>query len=273
LSPSVLALVLLAALTHAVWNTWLKLSGDRLVALATIAAGWGLVAVCAIPFVGVPGPRAWPYLGASMLLHTAYSLTLIHAYSLGKLSVVYPIARGVAPLIVTVASVLFLGDRLGALGLLGILCVIAGVVWLGAPRETPDRASVLYAVLTGTFVGSYTLLDGLGARAGGAHSFSAWLFLGTSTPLVLIALTVHRGQFQRLARPLWAKGISAGVISAIAFWMIIWALSVAPMGLVAALRESSVVFAALLGALLLRESVRWTAVMLVVAGIVLTRLM
>jgi drug/metabolite transporter (DMT)-like permease len=272
LNTSVLALVLLAGLIHAVWNTWLKLSGDRLAALATLAGGWGLFALVAIPLTGLPNRAAWPYLLVSMAVHTAYSLTLIHAYSLGKLSVVYPIARGVAPLIVTFVSVVFLGDRLGVGGLLGILLVIGGVVWLGIPRATPDRGSVLYALLTGACVGTYTLLDGLGARVGGAHAFAAWLFLCTSLPLIAIALARHGSRLFELARPLWFKGVTAGVVSATAFWIVIFAMSVAPMGLVAALRESSVVFAALLGGVMLQEPVRWAAVAVVFGGIVLSRM-
>jgi drug/metabolite transporter (DMT)-like permease len=272
LTSSVLALVLLAALIHAAWNTWLKLSGDRLAALAMLAAGWGCFGLLTIPVTGMPAPRSWPILLISVVVHTVYSLTLIRAYSHGKLSVVYPIARGVAPLIVTLVSVLFLGDSLGPWGIAGITLVIWGVVWLGIPRTTPDRISVVYAVLTGSCVGTYTLLDGVGARMGGAHAFAAWLFLLNSIPLILIALGVHGRDFFVLARPLWRKGVTAGLISATAFWIIIWALSVAPMGLVAALRESSVVFAALIGAAMLREPVRWAAIGLVFGGILLSRL-
>lgn len=270
---SVLALVLLTAAAHALWNSWLKVSGDRLVTLATIAVGWAVVGLAALPAVGVPEPRVWSYLLASTLVHTIYSLTLVRAYGLGNLSVVYPIARGVAPLIVALVSTIYLGDALDSMGLLAVLLIVAGVLWLGLSQSHGSSAGVLFSLLTGVLIGAYTLLDGQGGRIGESpHAFAAWLFILTATPVTATAILFHRGEFTELARPLWSKGISLGIMSAGAYWIVVWAMSVAPMGLVAAVRESSVVFAALIGGFLLREPVRWIAVILVFGGIVLTRL-
>lgn len=270
---AVLGLVLVAAITHALWNTWLKVSEDRLVALALLAAGWGIVGLSALLFVGSFHEDAWPYLLVSTIVHTIYSLTLIRAYSLGDLSVTYPIARGTGPLVVAIVSTVYLGDSLGAVGFLAVILIVIGVIWLGIPRSTRSYASVLFSLLTGILIGAYTLLDGLGGRlAGSPHAYAALLFLLTSIPILVFAGLARRDELSSLARPMWLKGVTAGVLSAAAYWVVVWAMSVAPMGLVAAVRESSVVFAALLGAFLLRERVRWVAVVLVLAGIVLTSL-
>lgn len=270
---SVFFLVLLAALTHALWNSWLKVSGDRLVALAAMGVGWTIVGLAALPLVGMPQPQAWPFLVASTIVHTIYTLILIAAYRLGDLSVVYPIARGLGPLIVALVSTFYFGDELGTNGTIGLAFIVAGVVGLGMPSATPSYPSLGYSVLTGALIGAYTLLDGLGGRNGGSpHVYATWLFLLTGFPVIVIAIAEHRVRFITLARPIWKKGVTAGVLSAGAYWIVIWAMSDAHMGLVAALRESSVVFVALIGAFLLKERVRWFAVALVFVGVVFTKL-
>lgn len=273
MTPTVFALVLLAALGHALWNTWLKTSGDRIVALALLGAGWGVAGLASLPVVGMPEPRVWPYLLASTAVHTAYALALIRAYARGKLTVAYPIARGLGPLIVTLFSTTVLGDTLGLAGIAGVSMLIAGIFWLGIPDRAPDRSVVLLSLLTGILIGCYTLLDGTGGRAGeSAHTYAAWLFLLTSAPVILLALVIHGRRLPTLAAPVWKKGLTAGVLSAAAYWIVVWAMSEAHMGLVAALRESSVLFAGLIGYFVLRERVRWAAVGLVFGGIALTRL-
>jgi len=273
LTLSVLGLVLVAAVIHALWNTWLKASGDRLVALTTLAVGWAIVGLSSLPFVGTPRQEAWPYLLVSALVHTVYSLTLIRAYGLGNLSVTYPIARGTGPLVVVVVSTAYLGDSLGVMGFLAVALIVIGVGWLGVPRSNQGYAGLLFSLLTGAFIGTYTLLDGFGGRLGESpHAYVAWLLLLTAFPIFVVSGSVHGARFASLVRPIWLKGVSAGVLSAAAYWVVVWAMSVAPMGLVAAVRESSVVFAALFGSMLLRERVRWAAVVVVFGGIVFTGL-
>jgi drug/metabolite transporter (DMT)-like permease len=273
LTLSVLGLVLVAALTHALWNAWLKVSGDRLITLATIATGWAIVGLSSLPFVGIAHQDAWPYLLASTLLHALYSLTLIWVYSLAALSTAYPIARGTAPLIVAVVSAVFLGESLGAVGFAAVTLIVIGVVWIGARPLGQDYKGLILSLFTGGLIGAYTLVDGLGGRIGGSpHGFAASLLSLTAILIVLFAGFVHRGEFAAMARPLWLRGIGVGVLSAGAYWVVIWAMSVAPMGLVAAVRESSVVFAAVIGGALLKERVRWAAVVLVFCGVVLTSL-
>ena len=144
-----------------------------------------------------------------------------------------------------------------------MLLIVLGVIWIGAFRLDQSFMGLLFSVLTGVFIGTYTLLDGQGGRIGSSpHAYAAWLFLLTSVPVVAIAFMARRGTFAKLSLPLWSKGVSVGVVSAASYWVIVWAMSVAPMGLVAAVRESSVVFAALIGSFFLRERVRWIGVVL-----------
>lgn len=266
------SLVLAAALLHAGWNFWLKVSGDRLVALATLASGWAIVGSLAAILLGAPKAAAWPYLLGSTVVHTVYSLALIRTYKHGNLSIAYPVARGIGPLVVALVSTIFLGESLGAAGVFGVVLIIGGAVWLGFPATIPDLSNLMISIATGVLIGTYTLLDGLGGRVGSPHVFAAWLFLFTALPIGMVALAVHRAKLCNLVRPIWHKGVVAGVLSAAAYWIVIWAMSEAHMGLVAALRESSVVFAALLGAILLKERVKWLGVCLVFGGIVLTKL-
>lgn len=265
-------LVLFAALVHAGWNSWLKITGDRLAALATISIGWTAVGGFAAVALGAPEPAVWPYLGASTIVHTLYAMALIRSYRDGDLSVVYPVARGVGPLVFALVSSAFLGEALGTIGALGVVLIVAGVLWLGFPRATLGYASVLFSVATGILIASYTLLDGLGGRVAlSPHQFAAWLFLLTALPLLIIAPAVHRARIVSMVRPMLSKGIAVGILSATAYWIVIWAMSQAHLGLVAALRETSVVFAAAIGAFALRECVRWYGIVLVFLGVAATK--
>tara|TARA_B100000029_G_scaffold515566_3_gene623270 strand:+ start:941 stop:1765 length:825 start_codon:yes stop_codon:yes gene_type:complete len=273
LSTSVLLLVLLAAITHASWNAWLKVSGDRLIALATLAIGWLLVGLLSLPFVGFPSTEAWPFLLASIIIHISYSLMLIRAYEFADLSTTYPIARGVAPLVVAILSGILLEEPLGIFGLFAVSLIVLGVIWLGLPSRSNGYKGLTISLITGCLIGIYTFLDGLGGRVSGSPSaYTACLLIGTAIPLFIVTAVVHKRNCFRLVRPLLLRGFLAGVLSAIAFAVVIWAMSIAPMGLVAAVRESSVVFVSMLGALLLKERVRWAAVILVFSGIMLVRM-
>jgi len=273
MTAQVLLLVLLAACIHATWNTWLKLAGDRLVAMSLMGGGWALFAACWLPFLEFPSAQAWPYLAASVGVHLAYTLLLVPTYRLIDLSVAYPMFRGTAPIVVTLISVLWLGEAIGALGVFAVLLVTVGVVSLGWNRARGSYRALLFGVLGGSLVAVYTLLDGIGARASySAHGYAAWLFFLTGVPLLGTGIVLRRGQFVALARPIALRGVGAGVIASTAFWIIIWALTQAPMGLVAAARETSVVFVALLSGMLLKETVSWLAIASVFVGVVLIRL-
>lgn len=268
-----LGFVVIAAAVHALWNVWLKQSGDRLKTLATMSFGWGAVAVVALPFIGFPARESWPYLAASTLIHVVYSLILVASYRFGALSFAYPVARGTGPLIVTIISVAFLDEQIGLSGALAIGLIVGGIGILGIYGHAANMRALLMSLLTGCLIGVYTLVDGLGGRAGDSpHAYSVWLFLLLAITIPPIALAVDKSGLRSLAGTDWRKDFIAGVISVCSYWIAIWAMSVAPLALVAAVRESSVAFAALFGGLLLKERVNWIGVLLVLTGVVLVRL-
>ncbi len=276
---SVAALVLLAALLHAGWNALVKVQGDRLVVMALIAAFAGLLSVFALPFVGAPARAAWPYLATSVVLHTGYKLFLIQAYRYGDLGHVYPVARGVAPLIVLAASVMLVGEALAGTSVLAIFVIGAGVISLAFRGGLPirdDPRPLVYALGTATFIASYTVVDAIGARlAGTPHGYSAWLFLLDALPISLIALLRRRETAIGLLRRHWLAGLGGATMSLGAYWLVIWAVTLGPIAPVAALRETSVIFAAVIATVLLKERFgRWrvAASGAVALGLVLLRL-
>ncbi len=270
---SVFALVVVAAAIHALWNVWLKQSENRLLTLATMSVGWGIFGLLALPFVAPPGMDVWPYLLASIVIHIVYAMVLATSYKVGDLSVVYPIARGTGPLIVTLMAVFLLGEELGPLGMAAVALVILGVMLLGAKKSAGNYTALMISLTSGTMIGLYTLVDGLGGRmAASPHSYAAWLFMLQGPALATVVLIIDRSGFRGLAASNWPKDLVGGFISVLAYWIAIWAMSVAPLPLVAAVRESSVAFAALFGGLMLKERVNWPAVLLILAGVLLIRL-
>lgn len=280
MEPSVFMAILLAAAFHAGWNAIVKIDLDRFLSITLISLAAGVVAVAVLPFVAIPRAAAWPWLLISPVLHTGYNLFLIQAYRAGDLGQVYPIARGAAPLLVSFAMMFGFGEMLTPPAMAGVGLLIAGV-WLMSIRGARGLAklegkAIAYALGTSVFIASYTLTDGLGARANGdAHGYAVWLFLLDGL-LMLAVLLATRGVSGLWAlRPYRWSGLAGGSMSLGAYWIVIWATTVAPIALVAALRESSVLFAAAISVLILREPLtRWRtlSVFAIVAGIVMTRM-
>ena len=274
------ALVLLAALLHAGWNALLKIGLDRFLTASLIQLGAGLAALLALPFVALPPAAAWPWLALSALLHIGYNAFLARAYRYGDLGQVYPLSRGSAPLLVSGVAFVALGEALSPPALLGLGLLVSGLALmalLGARRGTPPSLALLVcAFTTGTFIAGYTLADALGARASGdAVAYALWLFAvnGVVAALVL-RLTRGATAFVGLGRH-WRAGLAGGVMSMLAYSLVIVATTQAPIGLVAALRETSVLFALLIGVLWLRESLplgRICASLAIVAGVVAIKL-
>lgn len=253
----VLILVLVAALLHACWNALVKVNADRLVGIALLAASAGLVSFAIIPWVAPPAAPSWPYLACSVLLHVGYNLFLIRAYAYGDLGQVYPLARGAAPLLVALVSVVFIGESLSLGGLTAVLLLALGVMSLafkGGGALPTDPRAVGFALITSMFIAGYTVTDGLGARlSGSAHSYALWLFALDALPMTAIAIAFRRGSLLQTVERSWLPGLAGGAMSLGAYWIVIWALTQAPMALVAALRETSVVFAALIAVVWLNE--------------------
>jgi drug/metabolite transporter (DMT)-like permease len=279
LDPGVVALVLLAALLHACWNAVVKSDSDRLVSMGLVMLAGALLGLAVVPFVPFPETVAWPYLAASVLIHNFYYFFLLKAYRWGDLSHVYPISRGLGPLLVALVSGRLIGEHLAPHEIAGVVLVSCGIASLafghGLPRGKEWRP-VIYAVLTGVTISAYTIADGLGARhAGNALSYIAWLNVVEGPWVFLLALAMRRGGIVLYLRRSWWRGLAGGVVATCAYGIAIWALSLGAMAHVAALRETSVIFAAAIGAILLREGFgyrRIVAAAIVAAGLVLMNL-
>jgi len=276
LTLSITLLVLLAAVLHAGWNALVRAGKDRLGAMARLALATSALTTPLLPFFAFPNARAWMFLGGTLVLHTLYMLFLARAYEEGSLGKVYPLARGTAPLIVTVVSVLFLGERLVLTELAGILILVAAIVSLAWREGDGTKAKpALYALTTSLFIAAYTLVDGLGGRAAQSpHVYVLWLFALYGYPLVAITLW-RRGASFLLPSAGWPASIGGATMSIAAYWIVIWAMKSSPLGPVAALREVSVVFAVLISGILLKERLgprTYVAAMGVAGGIALLRL-
>jgi drug/metabolite transporter (DMT)-like permease len=272
-------LVLLSAVLHASWNAVVKAAhADRLTTQSVVIWTSCIAGAATVPFV--PLPESWPFIALSTVVHTLYYLFLLLAYRDGELSRVYPIARGTAPLLVALFATVLVGEALSLMQTIGVLLVSAGIVSLTFERGLPggnERHSIVAALLTGLTITAYTLIDGMGVRASGtAIGYIAWLFAIEGIPFALAAL-VLRGAPSLSAPPAdWAKAIAGGLIATIGYGIAIWAMGQAPFAGIVSLRETSVVFGALIGAVFLGERfgpVRYAAAALVAAGNLLLHLL
>jgi drug/metabolite transporter (DMT)-like permease len=280
MSPAVFAAVLAAAALHAGWNAFLKVKLEPFLAMTLITGAGGLVGVPLLIAFGFPRLEAWPWLIGSVVIHLGYYFALTEAYRRADMGQIYPIARGGAPLLTAAASVGLLHEPIGftaALGIAVLGCGIMLIAILGRRQHAKfDPVALGFALLTAGIVCAYTLVDGIGARvAGDAHAYSAALFVIDGVPLVLVAIWM-RG-FSGLApmRQFLGRGLLGGAMSLGAYWIAIWAMTVAPIALVAALRETSVLWATLIAVLFLKEPfipARAAAAALIVAGVALIRL-
>jgi len=266
--------VLLAALLHASWNAMIKGSRDVLLDTAGIVVGAGLITLPFLFVVPFPAAAAWPFILASVVIHLAYYWLMVSAYRVGDLSLVYPLMRGVAPLITGVLGIVALRELPGPLAWFGMLLVSFGVFALAfrALGHAPSRLAIGYALTNAVVIAVYTVVDGLGARtSGNAWSYIAWLFVLDAFPFSLFMLARHRQRFLSYLAAHPDRGLLGGGLSAAAYAISVWAMTQAPVALVASLRETSVLFATLIGAHLLHERLtprRWAGVIAVVAGVI-----
>jgi drug/metabolite transporter (DMT)-like permease len=279
IDPAVFAAVLAAAAMHAGWNAALKVRIEPVLGMTLIAAGSSVAALPLVIAFGPPRAAAWPWLLGSVTVHLGYYTALAEAYRRADLGQMYPIARGAAPLLTALASFLFLGEALVGRAVAGVAVLSAGVALmsvLGRRQRAPlDLPAVGMALLTAATVSAYTVCDGMGARtAGSAHSYAATLFLVNSLPIT-VWVAWRRGPRALLGlRPFVVRGLVGGALSLGSYWIAIWAMTVAPIALVAGLRESSVLFASALGVVVLKEPVlpvRLLAALAIVVGLALMK--
>ena len=279
MDTTVFLAVLCAALMHAAWNAIVKVGLDRFSSILLLSMAQGVMALFLLPFFATPLAEAWPWVAGSALLHIGYKLFLIQAYRHGDLSQVYPLARGTAPLIVALVGALFLGEVMTTGKTAAVIAIALGVIVMsqnGNGLDRLPRKAMLYALGTACFTASYTLVDGVGARiAETASGYTLWMFALDATGMTGFALATRGGDALRRLRPAWRSGTIAGGLSLGSYWIAIWAFTLAPLAMVAALRETSVLFAMLIGVFMLGERAgmwRWVAVGLIVSGVVLMRL-
>jgi drug/metabolite transporter (DMT)-like permease len=272
--------VLFAAACHAGWNATIKGGLDPLATTVLISIGAAIVSLVFLPVTGLPAAAAWPWCAASVLIHLVYFVALIESYRAGDMGQVYPIARGSAPLMTAVATTAFIGERLGLLGWCGILLLAAGVLLLslrgGRDLARPDRTAVGFALFTAVTICAYSVVDGVGARlSGSANAYSVMLFVGIG-PVMLIYALARRGHEMIAAMgQSWGLGLAGGGLQLGSYGIANWAMTVAPIAMVAALRESSVLFGAAIAVVFLKEPLRAgrvAAALMIVAGLALIRL-
>jgi drug/metabolite transporter (DMT)-like permease len=278
--PHVFLAVLAAAFMHAAWNASLKMRLEPFLAMTLITGAGGVLALPALLWFGFPILPAWPWLLGSVAIHLAYYVVLSAAYARADMSQVYPIARGGAPLLTVLVSTFAMREPVGSLQLVGIFGLglsVAAMSIVGRRRGTPfDPVAVALAGLTALIVCGYTIFDGNGARVSGdPHAYSASLFVLDGIPLVLYALWRRGPTGLAPLKGYWVQGLFGGGLSLGAYWIAIWAMTVAPIALVAALRESSVLFAAAIAVVFLKEPLQWPRAALaaaILASLVLIRL-
>ncbi len=249
--------VIAAAVLHAVWNAVIKSGHDKHLGMTALVLGHAPIALVVAIFAPAPDAASWPFLIAGIALHVGYQLFLLTSYRFGDLTQVYPIARGTAPMLVAGVSVVILGVALSASELLAIVMIAIGVMSLSLVRQNDglrnSRAAVL-AFVTGCFIAGYSLVDGLGARqAGTALGFYAWLSVANAIVFSIIMAIAKPGLIKRIHVEALPAFLLGGGASYVAYGLVIWAFTQAPIALVTALRETSIIFALLIGVFFLKE--------------------
>lgn len=275
----VTALVLLAALMHASWNALIKSSSDTILNTAFLAGAAALICAPLLFFVPLPAAPSWPYLLASALVHQFYFALVGAAYRQGDLSFAYPLMRGTPPLLVACAGIFLLQDESSPGLWAGVVAISAGVLWLGGFPHMLRHAharSTAFALGNAVLIAAYTLIDALGVRvSGNAASYGLWLFVLMAPPYVGIVVATRRAQVRSHLEQYWGRTLLAGALSIGAYGIALEAMTRAPVAAVAALRETSVIFAALMGTLLLKEPFgqrRIAGACVIAAGIALMKL-
>ena len=273
----VFGLILLAAALHASWNAFLKGSSDTLLSTTLVMGGAALIAVLALPFLPVPARASWPYLAVSALLQAGYLALLVRIYRVVDMSLAYPLMRGCAPLAVALVSRLWLGEVLPGLAWIGVGTISLGILAMAAgARGALGPAGQTAVLINAALIAAYTLIDGVGARLSGTPAaYTLWLSLLTGMAMAGWAITARGAALISYARRNWHIGLIGGLGTIVSYTIALWAMTMAPIALVAALRETSILFGTAIAALVLREPVgrvRVASACIIAAGAMLLRL-
>jgi len=268
-----MAAVLAGALLHAIWNVLVRAASDKFLNTVLIVAGAGAVTACWLPFAPAPAAESWPYLAASVFVHVAYFSFVALSYRDADLSFVYPLMRGSAPALSAVVVAFLVHESPSPIGWVGVLLVSAGILLLagdswrsGSLRLAPTAV----ALANGGVIVTYTLIDGVGVRLSGhPFSYTGWMFFLTAFPLFVASFVLQGRKAARNIRLNWGKGVVGGVCTLSSYALALWAMTHAPIALVAALRETSVVFGTLIAVGFLKERVsplRYLSILIITAG-------
>jgi drug/metabolite transporter (DMT)-like permease len=262
----VIAIMMFAASLSAGWNAVIKGAGNKLFMVILMTGGAGLVGALVLPFLDRPAAASWPYIVASASCSVVYYAIVARTYHLADLSQAFPLMRGSAPLLVALTSGLVLGERLSLAAWLGVGLISFGIICLAASARANNPKGMALALGNAVVIAVYTLLDGLGVRLSGAPAaYCLWVYLLTAIPLVTWAFARHRSEFTRyvMERPL--LGLGGGIIGVGIYATTLWAMTVAPVAIVAALRETSILFAIAISAVVLKERVGFPRLAMVCA--------
>jgi len=273
LSLTVTFAVIAAAITHAVWNAIAHGIKDQTLAFALIGVGGIAVGIPLVIVAAMPRADCWPYLLGSVAIHIFYNLLLMRCYRLGEFGQVYPLARGTSPLVVTILAAIFIREDLALPQIAGVLVVSAGLATLVLAGRRPGRAAFLAAVGTGLTIAAYTTVDGVGVRLSASPvGYIGWLMVLESLCVPMFAVFRRRDVLLKQPKRILLAGLAAGALSVLAYGLVLWAQTRGALAPIAALRETSVIFGAIIGTLIFREPfgrTRIAATVLVAAGIVL----
>lgn len=280
MSGTVVLIVLLAAFLHASWNAVVKSNGDKFLNAVIVVGAAGLIAALVLPFLPAPDRSSWPFLATSMVLQVLYICLVAAAYEGGDMSQAYPIMRGTPPLLVALVSGPLIGEVLPFARWVGIAFISGGVLALAfeARRRAANGngRTTAIALVNAVFIAAYTLVDGIGVRKSGAPaSYTMWVFLLNAIPLVLWTFAMHRERIWPHLRSRLHLAVIGGVGTLGSYGLALWAMTMAPVAVVAALRETSILFAILISAFFLKERIGWqraVAALLIVAGVAIIRL-
>jgi drug/metabolite transporter (DMT)-like permease len=252
----VFIIVMSAALLHASWNAIVKSAGDKLLTTIMVTASASGLSAAVLPFLTAPARASWPYAAASAVFQIIYFLLIARTYRIADMSQTYPLMRGTAPLIVALVSVFQMGDELSPTAWAGIIGICLGISSIALGGKVNDRKGVYLALLNALVIAGYTLIDGVGVRRSGAPAaYTLWIFLLTGLPLILWGASAGRSKFFPYFRRYWRPGLAGGFGAAASYGLALWAMTVAPVAVVAALRETSILFGTIIAALVLREHV------------------
>ena len=284
MSGLVVAVVLFAALLHASWNAIVKSGKDTFLSTVLVSVGAALISLAVLPFVEAPAPASWPYLAASAVAQLAYYSLLAAAYQAGDMSHAYPLMRGSAPLLVALASWPLIGERLSSMQMGAVACICAGICALYFAARLPATAAVrkntgratAFALGNACVIASYTLIDGIGVRLSGAPAaYTMWIFVLNGAGLLLWTVLRRPADLLAYAQTQWHLAAFGGFGTLASYGLALWAMTQAPVAAIAALRETSILFAIAIAALFLREKIsprRYLAIVLIAAGAILMRI-